>query len=359
MGFMGRISLVALALLAGGLARPAVARALEIGIAAPLSGNFAVLGQQIEAGARVAAKGRDDVALSIAGTDCTAESGKEAAEKLVAEKVGIVVGFVCTEAIEAAMPIFKAAGIPVVTPAVRTGSLTDRRDRTGWPVFRLAPRDDAEEKAVAKIMTERWRDELFAIIDDGTIYGRLLAENFRAAAELAGLKPVYVDTYRPQLDNQIGLVGRLRRAGATHVFVGGDRADIAVIVRDAEKLGYSITVAGGEALRAEGGAVPLEAGVLMVGLPRWAGIAEAGALKALADEAVQPEGYVLPAYAAMQVAMQAAEAAAGEGAPVSKALADGDFSTALGSVHFDANGDLDRSFYRLFRYDGTRFVEVK
>ena len=76
-------------------------------------------------------------------------------------------------------------------------------------------------------------DELFAIIDDGTIYGRELAESFALAAEQAGLKPVFVDTFRPQLDNQIGLVGRLSKAGATHVFAGGDRDDIAIMGRDA------------------------------------------------------------------------------------------------------------------------------
>ena len=61
----------------------------------------------------------------------------------------IVVGFLCTEAIEAALPIFKDAQIPVITPGVRTDSLTDRRDKTGWPVYRLAPRADAEGEAFA------------------------------------------------------------------------------------------------------------------------------------------------------------------------------------------------------------------
>ena len=58
--------------------------------------------------------------------------------------MSVVVGFLCTEAIEAAMPILKDAGIPVITVGVRTDSLTDRKVKTGWPVFRLAPRADAE-----------------------------------------------------------------------------------------------------------------------------------------------------------------------------------------------------------------------
>ncbi len=84
--------------------------------------------------------------------------------------------------------------------------------------------------------------EPFAIVDDGTIYGRELAESFRLAAEQAGLKPVFVDTFRPQMDNQIGLIGRLRKAGATHVFVGGDRDDIAIMARDAAELAADLTL---------------------------------------------------------------------------------------------------------------------
>src|SRR5690606_26619730 len=159
------------------------------------------------------------------------EGGAAAARRFAEERVSVVVGFLCTESIEAALPILKEAGIPVITPGVRTDSLTDGREKTGWPVYRLAPRADEEQKAVAEIITDRWRNEHFAIIDDGTIYGRNLAENLRAAAELQALKPVFIDTFRPQLDNQIGLVGRLRKAGATHVSVGGARSDTAIVVR--------------------------------------------------------------------------------------------------------------------------------
>ncbi len=53
-----------------------------------------------------------------------------------------------------------------------------------------------------------------------------------------------VDTYRPQLENQIGLAGRLRRAGADAVFVGGERDDAAILARDAAGLGMTIECRG-------------------------------------------------------------------------------------------------------------------
>ncbi|TWG98494.1 branched-chain amino acid transport system substrate-binding protein [Mesorhizobium sp. J18] len=356
-----RLASLFLFMAAGFASGAAHALEMRIGLSAPLTETAERLGQQLRQGAEAAASaiGQHDVSLAVADDRCSAEAGAAAARQFVEQRVSVVIGFLCTESIEAALPILKDAGIPVITPGVRTNSLTDNRERTGWPVYRLAPRADQEEKAVAEIVIDRWRNQHFAIIDDGTIYGRNLAENLRAAAELQGLKPVFIDTYRPQLDNQIGLVGRLRRAGATHVFVGGDRSDIAIIARDAASLDYELAIAGGEALRAEGNSVPLARGVLMIGLPLPAEIASEDALQALEAANIVPDGYAIPGYAALQVAVAALEQAETENRPVAEILSSSEFETALGPVNFDEKGDPAQNPYRLFRFDGAEFMEVQ
>jgi branched-chain amino acid transport system substrate-binding protein len=342
-----------------GAAHAAAAADISIGLAAPLSGPDAALGEQMRAGVEAAAAGYADatVALETADSACTAEGGAEAARQFVDARVGAVVGFLCTAAIEAAMPILKQAGIPVVTPGVRANSLTDKRYKTGWPVYRLAPRADEEAKATGAILTNRWADKLFAIVDDGTIYGRDLSENFRLAVEQAGLKPVFTDNFRPQMDNQIGLVGRLKKAGAEYVFAGGDRGDIAIIGRDAAKLGLKLTIAGGEALRAAPGDVPLAKGTLMIGLPDWSASGDRTSLFQLAADDVTPEGYVLPGFAALQIA---ASALAGQGTQESfgKRIESTRFSTAIGTIRFDDKGDVVGNPYRLYEWDGNAFVEA-
>lgn len=353
-----RVLIVLFQLAVFAAASQARAQEVAIGVAAPLDGSFARLGEQWLAGARAAAGQDGSVRLVEANSSCSEEGGRQAAQRLVEAEVSVVIGFLCTPAVEAAMPVFAQAGNPVITP-VRTDSLTDNKDRTGWPVFRLGPRASDERDAVADILIPHWREEFFAIIDDGTIYGRELAENLRAEAELAGLNPVLFDTFRPQLDNQIGLVGRLRRAGATHVFVGGDRADVAIMARDARELGYNVTFASGDVVRAEDGPVPLPAGVLMIGLPQWADLASERTLAALRSEGIVPEGYVVPGYAALEVAAAAAREAGSQGMPIAEILRNASFETALGTVRFNAKGDLERDLYRLFRYDGEKFVEVQ
>lgn len=333
------------------------AQDLRIGVAAPLSGASATLGEQVKAGALSAASPAG-IELEIIDDACSAEGGAQAAEQFITRGVQIVVGFLCTESIEAALPLLQHNSIPVITVGVRADSLTDRREKTGWPVFRLAPRADDEREAVASFLTRLWSKELFAIVDDGTIYGRELAESFRAAVEQAGLKPVFIDTFRPQLDNQIGLVGRLKKASATHVFVGGDRDDIAIMAHDAQQIGAGIVFAGGETLRAASGDVPLTQGTLMVALPEWAVGAGKEVAARLAGDGIIAEGYVLPAYAAIEIAATALAASADSGEPLVKTLTGREFQTAIGPIRFDDKGDLSDNPYRLFRFDGKQFIPV-
>jgi branched-chain amino acid transport system substrate-binding protein len=328
----------------------------SIGLAAPLTGPSAILGEQMRTGASMAAERLGDpaVRLSVADDGCSADGGARAARELIAAKVQIVVGFLCSEAIEAALPILKAANIPAITVGVRADSLTDRRNRTDWPVYRLGPRADGEREAAGRLLARLWESELFAIVDDGTIYGRELSESVRLAAEKAGLSPVFVDTFRPQLDNQIGLVGRLQRAGATHVFAGGDRDDIAVIGRDAAQLQTNLIVAAGETLRSIG-EIPLAPGTLMVALPDWPDGAVPAVAAAFAERRILAQGYVLPAYAAVEVAHAAIAGAVGGSIGD---LSGRDFVTAIGTLSFDDKGDLTENPYRMFRFDGTRFNPV-
>ena len=329
-----------------------------VGVAAPLSGPSAILGQQIENGAGLAAE-VTGIRVKAVDDACTADGGAAAAKEFVDAKVNIVVGFLCTEAIEAALPILKDANIPVITVGVRTESLTDRRAKTGWPVYRLGPRGDDERNAVAAKLTQLWRDDLFAIVDDGTIYGREMAETFRAAAEQAALKPVFVDTFRPQLDNQIGLVGRLKKAGATKVFAGGDGDDIAIMGRDAAQLDAGITFAGGENLRTPPGDVPYAVGTLMIALPEWSEVADPKIVQAFGAKNIVPEGYTLPSYAAVEIAKAALTSAESSGQPLGEALTGHDFATAIGTIRFDDKGDLGQNPFRVFRFDGTHFVPLE
>ena len=79
------------------------AAGVTIGVVAPQDGNFAALGAQISAGARarIAKDGNTIVAIN---ETCEENSGAAIADALIAAKVQVAVGFLCSETLEGALP---------------------------------------------------------------------------------------------------------------------------------------------------------------------------------------------------------------------------------------------------------------
>lgn len=334
------------------------AAGVNIGVVAPASGNFASLGAQIKSGAGFEAEASKNTVTAFDEL-CTVDGGKAAAEAMINAKVQVAVGFLCTETLEGALPRLKEAGIPAITVSVRSRILMEDALKNGWPLFRLAPVDGAEAAKAVDVILATWTADPIALIDDGTIHGRELVEAVRNALEEKGLKPVFTDTFRPGQEQQIALVRRLKKAGATHVFIGGDRADVAIIARDAHAENIPLTLMGGDVLRAADQPLPLAAGVQAIALPDYAGLPEAAAAaQALRDKGIEPEGYVMPAAAAAFVAGQAVEAAIAENKPLVDKLVGTPFSTVIGAVSFGPDHELAENPFRLLEWRGSGFLPV-
>lgn len=334
----------------------AQAEDMRIGLAAALSGTFAPLGNQLAEGARVAAAAKG-AELIISDDRCDAEGGKEAAERFVKENVRVATGFLCPEALEAALPILAAGNIPIVASGVSEPTLTERRASAPMAVFRLATGLDKETQATGSFLGSLWRAQAFAIIDDGTIEGRERAARVLASLKEQQLQPVFTDTYRPGLDNQNALVARLRRAGATHVYVGGERDDIAAIGTSAAALNYPLTIAGGSLLEATSGAQPLSQGTLMIAPLRPQDLSTAKpAVDALRQAGKLADAYAVIGYASIEIAADVIASADEQKQPVIDTLRNGSFETVLGTIKFDGNGIRTDNPNRLQRFDGKRFV---
>ncbi|NLS15829.1 ABC transporter substrate-binding protein [Rhizobium sp. P40RR-XXII] len=334
------------------------AAGIHIGVVAPQGGNFATLGAEITTGANFEIQAQKDAATVI-DEPCTEDGGRAAAEALIAAKAQIAIGFLCTETLEGALPRLKDAGIPAVTVSVRSRILMEDALKNGWPLFRLAPVDSAEAAVAINTILKNWAAEPMALIDDGTIHGRELVGAIRNALEEKGLKPVFTDTYRPGQDQQIALVRRLKKAGATHVFIGGDRSDVAVIARDAKSENIPLALMGGDAMRAADTPVPLLEGVQAIALPDYASLPAAQqTIQAMRAGGIEPDGYILPAAAAAQIASQAAEGAKAENKPVTDKFVGTAFQTAIGPISFGQNHEVTENPYRLLEWRGNAFVPV-
>ena len=268
-----------------------------------------------------------------------AADGAAVAQALVEANVDAVVGLVCWSTLEPALREGTLDGIPLITSGVRAGALTDRRRAEGWDVWRVAPRVEDEADRIVRHIMRAWRGRPYAVLDDGTIYGRELAERVSTELLRRGSEPVMRETYRPAVSRQVGLARRIGQAGATHVFVAGERRDVAIIARDAVVAGLDLTIFGGDAMRAIDDDVALPAGVEAV----------------LLGPALN-SGYRETTRAAVETLLAAETLALEKGFSLEDALNTGEFETVIGSVRFDRLGDLRRNLFVHAEWNGERWV---
>ena len=319
------------------------AKAETLVVAAPFS-EFPALAAQMLDGATAGLGSGWAVKTVDAG--CTEEKAKGVEDLILAEKPDAVVGLPCIESLAVALSALGPIGVPIITIASRADAPSKLAAKNKWRLYRTGPRENEEAEKIAALIVDDWKNVPFALLDDGTIFARDTAETIRNAAEEAGLKPVLVDGFQPQLESQQKLIDRLKASGATHVFIAGDRANIAQIANEAT--GSGLVFAGPETLRAADLDFALPQGVLMAArdMPLNSE-ASAKIAAARAAEFAGAEGYAADAYVAAEIAMAL--------------KANGDqrsLQTAAGALTIAPDGFIEPVNFALFAYDGAAFQKV-
>src|SRR5271163_999978 len=108
---------------------------------------------------------------------CDAGAAVLAAGKLVAERVTVVFGHICSGAAVPASEVYEAAGIPVFSNGAVEPKLTERGQRY---VFRLSARTDREAALVADLMATRYADKPIAVVHETQMASLGLAAHVRS-----------------------------------------------------------------------------------------------------------------------------------------------------------------------------------
>jgi branched-chain amino acid transport system substrate-binding protein len=156
---------------------------IKIGVAQPLSGGLAGLGKDMVNGVQLAIDQLNKepfklrgkvVKLEMVTMDDRAdpEEGKRVAQQLVDQGVVAVIGHLNSGVSIAAAPIYAAKGITQL--AISTNpKLTALGHST---VLRLVANDDLQARAVGVFAAQQIKGTKFAVVDDGTAYGKGLAD---------------------------------------------------------------------------------------------------------------------------------------------------------------------------------------
>ena len=344
-------------------AAPAAADVV-VGVAVPRSGPYVAVGEQVLRGVEAAARdanamgGLDGqpVTLDVQDDACDSNTATAVANHFVRAKVRLVVGHVCSNASIAASDIYAQNATVMITAASVSSRLTDR----GWPtVFRVCGRDDDQSRLSAAVLAERFRDRKIALIQDQTPAARALAAATKDNLNRIGINEALSLSFSPSDADDGALVDRLKAAGIDVVYYGGDAAEMGRLVKISADRGYRPQWFGTSAIATPDFAKVAGAasnGVLMTFyLDPSKQPAAAPVVKAFKAEGVDPTGSTVYGYAAMQALVAAGNFAhATEPKPIARALHDERFDLVLGTVGFDAKGDVTAQGYVLYVWkDGT------
>jgi branched-chain amino acid transport system substrate-binding protein len=338
------------AVLVVGLATSSAQAEVRIGAAAPFTDTMAWFGEQHERGTAMAVAELNQaggllgepIELIVADDYCDGEQGVAAARKLIADGVLFVAGHLCSGAAIPASALYQEAGVIMITGTATNPKLTEQGFRHA---FRVVNRDSEQARLAGDYLAEQWAEARIAILHDGTVYGRDLAEETRRQLDRRGVKVTQFGQIVPGQPEYSETVAALEAAGIEVLFYGGYTAEAALIARHAHERDYDLQLLGGDNLNSEyflRVAGPAAKGV------RFVSMADARRHEAAAPivakfraEGYEPEGFTLYGYAVVQVWAQAVEKAGTfEADAVVEALRHNEFDTVLGRLGFDEKGDV-------------------
>jgi branched-chain amino acid transport system substrate-binding protein len=230
---------------------------IKIGVAQPLSGNLASLGQDLLNGVNLAVaelnkegfrvKGKL-VKLEVVAMDdrANADTGKEVARQLVDSGVVAVIGHLNSGVSIAAAPIYAEKNI-----AQMAISTNPKFTQLGLPTtFRLVANDTLQAKAIGSFSGSKFQATKYAVVDDSTPYGKDLAagamKELVAAKKEITLKQSFDDKTR-EFDD---LAGKLKEAGVEVIVTTLSDFQNLALLESLKKIGYTkVNMLGGDTIK--------------------------------------------------------------------------------------------------------------
>jgi branched-chain amino acid transport system substrate-binding protein len=357
---MKRLSLTALAIGAGLLLGGAAsAQDITIGVAGPMTGQYASFGQQLKNGAELAVADINaaggvmgkKLTLEIGDDACDPKQARAVAEKLAGMKVPFVAGHFCSSSSIPASDAYAENNVLQITPASTNPQFTERNLTN---VFRTCGRDDQQGAVAGAYLAKTYKGKNVAVLHDKSTYGKGLADETKKAMNKAGLTEKMYEAYTQGDKDFTALVSKMKAANIDAVYVGGYHTEAGLILRQMRDQGMKTQLISGDALVTnEFWSItgPAGEGVLMTFGPDPRKKPSAAAVvKKFKDKGIDPEGYTLYTYAAIQVWVQAAnKAKTTDPKKVAETMRSGKWDTVLGPLSFDKKGDItiiDYVFYK-------------
>jgi branched-chain amino acid transport system substrate-binding protein len=339
---------------------------IVIATAGPMTGQYASFGEQMKAGAEQAVEdinaaggvNGEKLVLEIGDDACDPKQAVAVANQLAGEGVVFVAGHFCSGSSIPASAVYADEEIVQISPASTNPKFTD--ERPGEGVFRVCGRDDQQGKVAGEFLAKNFPDAKVAIVHDKTAYGKGLADETKAAMEAAGKQAALYEAYTAGEKDYTALVSKLKQEGINVLYVGGYHTEAGLMARQMREQGMDTILVSGDALVTdEYWAITGDAGAgtLMTFSPDPRKNPEAQPIvEKFRAKGIEPEGYTLYTYAAIQAWADAVKAAGStEFDAVVAELDKGKFQTVLGELEFDEKGDVTLPGYVFYAWQDGKY----
>jgi len=340
-----------------------------IAIVGPITGQYASFGAQMKNGGEMAVADINAAGgvlgkklnLSIGDDACDPKQAVAVANQMTGAGVKLVAGHYCSGSSIPASKVYAESDMVQISPASTNPTLTD--DRAGPNIYRVCGRDDQQGGVAGKYLASHLGDKKIAFVQDKTAYGKGLADETKKAMNAAGKQEEMYEAITAGEKDYSALVSKLKQANIDVVYFGGYHTEAGLIIRQMRDQGLQTILMGGDALiTQEFWSITGDAGegTLMTFSPDpRKNPAAAEVVKLFKDKGIEPEGYVLYTYAALQAWKQAAEKAKSvERDDIVKALNDTEFDTVIGKFKFNEKGDPNLPPYAVYRWSKGTYEQI-
>jgi branched-chain amino acid transport system substrate-binding protein len=341
---------------------------IVIATAGPMTGQYAVFGEQMKRGAEMAikdlnAKGGvlgEQLRLEIGDDTCDPRQAVAVANQFVNKGVVFVAGHFCSGSSIPASVVYHEEGILQISPASPHPMLTEQ----GFDnVFRVCGRDDQQGQVAADYVVDNNVGSTIAVLHDNTAYGKELADTFKRQLNARGVQEVMYEAITAGDKDFTALITKMKNAGIDLIYLGGYHTEAGLITCQAHEQGLSAQMISGDALVTdEYWAITGDTGqgTLMTFSPDpRKNEAAAPVVAEFQAQGYDPMGCTLYTYAAIQTWAQAVEKAGStDFEPVEQALHETQFETVLGTIGFDDKGDVKGASYVMYKWDNGSYAEV-
>lgn len=348
---------------------------LTVYVAVPLSGWQADGGQTVLGGVRLAAEeinqrgGLLGYRLKVVPMDDEADSdvAVQVANNIAGavrggEKVLGVVGHYNSGQAAAALPIYKDLPLIVITPTASETTLTTQGYRN---FFRVNATDAAQGPYVARFMVNDLKAQRIVLVYAENEYGQGLRAQVDQALRGLGRPPVEVIGIPEAADTYASFLPRIQAANPDAVFVAGYETEGYVLLPELREAGITSNFVASDGCFLyefiDGSGAAAEGAYVSGITPDPKVVAKSEWWEAYRKvESRNPGTYSIAGYSAMTILAEATRKANSlDPAAIEQALHSNDFSALIGTVRYDANGDLQDQRIYMFQVRGGEFVQIE